>query len=479
MAMRDLFVLLLITLLLGFSTCAQGQQPPAPPPLEWLAFQQQILAYHPLALQADLQRDLAAAALLRAQGGFDAKAYADLSAKAFGGKNYYQYGEAGIKWPTWAGLEIKGVYHWASGEYLNPERKLPRPGQATLSVDWAVGQGLLFDERRATLRQAQIGLEQGEAERAAALNDLLLEAATAYWAWVVADNQVEVYADALVQAQRRLDGLRESVLQGDKAAIDTTETLLQVQTRLLDVQFAQLDRQNAAVLLATFYWQPNQQTTPPTMLAPAPTLLTSATDQMVFDAATLIAQALRQHPDLRLYAAKTRALEVERRLKHEKRKPLVDLSYYLLGNGWTFFPTATADGPALLANNAKWGVNVSYPLLNRKARGDWQATQVKLAQTNLAWQQKQQAIVAKVRQYANELDNFSRQLPLFRDFTANYRLLLDAEIEKFQQGESSIFLINTREQRWLDAQVKYLKLLGEYRKAEVSLRWAAGTLAGQ
>ncbi|MEO6038471.1 MAG: TolC family protein, partial [Saprospiraceae bacterium] len=118
------------------------------------------------------------------------------------------------------------------------------------------------------------------------------------------------------------------------------------------------------------------------------------------------------------------------------------------------------------------------PLLNRKARGDWQITAIKLAQTDQALRQKRQEIASKVRQYANDLDNFGRQLPLFRDFTANYRLLLDAEFEKFRQGESSVFLINAREQRWLEAQIKYLKLLSEYRKAEAGLQWAMGRLSG-
>ncbi len=47
--------------------------------------------------------------------------------------------------------------------------------------------------------------------------------------------------------------------------------------------------------------------------------------------------------------------------------------------------------------------------------------------------------------------------------------------EKFRQGESSIFLINTREQRWLDAQLKYLKLVATYKKTEMALNWAMGS----
>ncbi len=476
MKMRNLLFLMICGGWLAPSIFAQ--QSPTPPVLDWPAFRQQVLANHPLARQADLERDLAAAALLRARGGFDPKAYTDVTAKEFSSKNYYQYTEAGVKWATWAGLEIKGAYNWASGEYLNPERKIPKSGQAVLGLQWALGQGLLFDERRSALQQGQIGLLQGDAERSAALNDLLLAAAKAYWTWVAADNQVQIYSSALVQARVRLDGLRESVRQGDKPAIDTTESLLQVQTRLLDLNFAQLDVQNALISLQTYLWSSDQQATAPVLASAAPLLTsTSATDIPALAVEELVEQASRQHPELRLYDLKLRSLNVERRLKNEKRKPQFDVNYNLLGDSWNFFPTMTSEGPGLLANDIKWGLNFSYPLLNRKARGDWQVTAIKIAQTDQALLQKRRDVESKVRQYANELRNFGQQLPLYRDFTANYRLLLDAEIEKFNQGESSIFLINAREQRWLDAQIKYLKLVSEYRKAEAGLRWAAGTLA--
>jgi outer membrane protein TolC len=454
---------------------AKAQQPAAT--LDWPAFRQQVLANHPRARQADLRRDLAAADLLRAKGGFDPKAYAELSAKEFGDKNYYRYGEAGLKWPGWAGLELKGAYTWAGGEYLNPERRLPEAGQAVLGLEWALGQGLLFDDRRAALYQSRIGLEQGEAERSGLANDLLFEAAKTYWTWVAAENQVAVFAAALEQARLRLEGLRESFRQGDKAAIDTTEALIQVQTRLLDLNFAQLDRQQAGLSLNAFLWQTDQQPVAPDRVPAAPAL-TDIAGAPAFDVEALIQEARQRHPELRAYDAKIRSLEVERRLKNEKRKPELDLTYNLLGSGWTFFPTATAsDGVGLLANDIKWGVQFSYPILNRKARGDWQLTEIKLTQTEMALRQKRQEVEIKLRQYAGELANFERQLPLLRDFTANYKLLLDAEIEKFRQGESSVFLINAREQRWLDARLKYLKLLSEFRKAEAGLRWAAGTLA--
>lgn len=445
---------------------------------DWTTFRSQVLRQHPVARQADFLTEQGSAQLLRAKGGFDPKLYGDFDNKIFNDKNYFQYLEAGVKWPTWFGLELKGNFNTASGVYLNPESSLPDPGQVAAGFNWTLGQGLLVDERRAELRQSRIVLEQYEAERRAILNDLLLDAAKSYWEWAAAERSLRIYEEALRQAQIRYAGIVESCLQGDKPAIDTLEAYIQVQNRLLDVNFAKRDVQNAVLELAKYRWSrdgiPDTPTPPgqpePFESATYPPLMPDA-------AADLIQTALRRHPDLLQYDAKLRSLNVERRLKSEKRKPVLDLGYQLLGNGWQFFPTASSEGPAVLANDIKWSLTFSYPLLNRKARGDWQMTQIKIAQTDLAIQQKRLDIENKVRQYLNEMNTLADQAALYRDITANYRAMLDGENEKFRFGESSVFLINTREQRWLEAQIKYLKLLVLYRKAEAGLQWAVGQLA--
>lgn len=463
-----------ILLLLALAGRLPAQQPTY---WDWTAFRSQVLTRHPLARQADLLVEQAHAELLRARGGFDPKLYGDFDSKNFNDKNYFRYGEAGVKWPTWMGLELKGNYNQASGQFLNPQANLPTDGQFAAGLNWTLGQGLFIDDRRADLQQGRIGLEQRAAERSAALNDLLLDAAKAYWEWVAAENALSVFEEALRQAQIRYEGIRESFIQGDKPAIDTLEAFIQVQNRLLDVNFARVDLQNAELELSNFLWADDRPAGPNPPGDPEP-LIVGLYRPVEPDAAqTLLQTARMRHPALRLYDAKLRTLDVERRLKLEKRKPVLDLSYQLLGDGWQFFSTPGIEGPGVLANDIKWGVRFSYPILNRKARGDWQVTQIKIAQTDRAYAQKRLEIENKVQQYLNELNTLAGQVALYRDITNNYRALLDGENEKFLFGESSVFLINTREQRWIDAQIKYLKLQAAYRKTEAGLQWGAGALA--
>ncbi|MBK6930829.1 MAG: TolC family protein [Saprospirales bacterium] len=89
--------------------------------------------------------------------------------------------------------------------FLNPESKIPKNGQIAAGFNWTLGQGLFFDDRRAGLEHGRIGLLKAAAERNAVVNDLLLDAAKAYWNWVLADYQIRIFQDACA---RRKSGMK-------------------------------------------------------------------------------------------------------------------------------------------------------------------------------------------------------------------------------------------------------------------------------
>jgi hypothetical protein len=103
-----------------------------------------------------------------------------------------------------------------------------------------------------------------------------------------------------------------------------------------------------------------------------------------------------------------------------------------------------------------------------------QLAQLKIAQTELELRQKRQDIEAKFRQYANEVETLQGQASLFKEMADNYRKLLDAELERFAIGESSVFFGQHPRTTMARRTGKYLKLLAEQRKAEAGLLWAAG-----
>jgi outer membrane protein TolC len=52
--------------------------------------------------------------------------------------------------------------------------------------------------------------------------------------------------------------------------------------------------------------------------------------------------------------------------------------------------------------------------------------------------------------------------------------LLQGEKRKFEEGESSLFLVNSRETSLITAEIKLISLLGKYQKAKAGLLMAIG-----
>ncbi len=432
-------------------------------------FLQQVRTNHPFAKQATLLEPQANAALLAARGGFDPKVYGDWEHKSFDGKNYYNLAEGGVKLPTWYGIEGKLGYNYASGVYLNPESKLPADGQAMLGASMTLLQGLVIDERRAGLYQARILQRANVAEQRQILNDLLLDVTKAYWDWALANAWVQTYREAVRNAEIRLEGIRESWRQGDRPAIDTLESLIQVQDRQLELNAAKVFFQNATLALQNFTWENGEAVPVDTSLRPVlPAVALLAVDVFQGAADTLAAQ----HPQVQGYRFKLEGLEVERRLKREALKPRLDVSYNLLGDGFDLTPSNSD----FFLQNYKWGVQAGFPLFFRKERGGLQLAELKILDTNYQLTQKQQEIRNKIKAYQNELANLRQQIQLANDMRDNYARLLAGENEKFLLGESSIFLVNSRENKLIEAELKLAKLQVEAQKVAAGLRWAAGLL---
>jgi outer membrane protein TolC len=424
---------------------------------------------HPLSKQANLYVREAQASLLSARGGFDPKLYGDYEQKHFNKKNYFAFGEYGVKVPTWYGIELKGAYSTAQGNFIDPSDALPANGQAIFGVSFPLLQGLLMDDRRANLFKAQQAQGLNTMERNALLNNLAFEATTQYWKWAFAYQQKEVFRQALVVAQQRFRLIRTAYELGDRMAMDTLESATQVQDRELQYNETLIEYQEASLKLANFLW--NNQQKPQTLFENQNPEFPSDLSPLSMSTAErdlLIGNLLTTHPLLRTYEYKLSQLDIDRRLKREKLKPKLNLNYNFLGNGFQI--------NNVFADNYKWGVQFSSSSLFRMERGDMQLNAIKVENTKLLRDQKTLELQNKLQLAFQETENLQAQIRIYTEGVANFQKLLNLEIRRFELGESSFFLINSRESKYLEAQVKLAKLRASYLIAQASIDWAAGRL---
>ena len=436
------------------------------------AFVRLVLEHHPMARQAALRNEMGEAAVRSARGGFDPVASASYDAKDFDEKNYYSLVQAGLKLPTWYGIDLLAGVEQGEGEFLNPQLTTPSDGLLKAGVKASLGQGLFIDERRAALRKAQAYQRATEGERRMLLNALLLQALSDHTDWVAAHAALRVSDDAVSLAQIRLDAVRGSWRGGDRPAIDTLEAYLQFQDRLMRQQQAQLNVRNAALRLSNHLWDAAQR---PLELQegvrPDARDLISSSSFLLPD--TLLTTAVDGHPLLLQSLARIDQLEVDRRLRSEYLKPSLDVRYQWLGNAGVAGPD---DGARLSGNGQLVGVGFSMPLLLRRERGELAMARLRLSDAGLAVDRDRLVIRNRIRERANDIGVLRQQADLGASMVQNNERLLNGENQRFAAGESSLFLVNAREVPLIDARIRQVELEARLRKAFFALDHEAGTL---
>ena len=432
-----------------------------------------IHRHHPVARQAELLPQQARQEVRMARGALDPHLNSYFDQKEFKSQEYYSRWNSLVKIPLWFGADLKMGYEQNSGQYLDPENRTPANGQTYAGISLPLGQGWLIDQRRATIRQAQALTQAAEAEKIKMLNKLLLEAAKDYWEWAFAYQRLLLYTQAYDLALVRYKGVLERAAQGDLAAIDTVEARIEVTNRQLLQQQAHTDYQNGRLLLSNYLWQDGQT---PVELVPAATpLLPDALHRPVTPDSLqqLVLFARRQHPELLKLQAKARQLTVERRLAADKFKPKLMVDYNFLRSDF-IFPVESFSGNNF-SNNYKLGLSFQYPLLLRAERGKFQLAKLKLADNALALQQTAREVETSLHIAYNELSLLESQIQTQEQLARQAETLRNGEQTRFENGESSLFLINTREMNLVNYRLKLWELKIKYAKTHATLYWAAGT----
>ena len=79
---------------------------------------------------------------------------------------------------------------------------VPEEGLYSAGVSVSLAQGLIMNERMATLKKAKFFQEQTKAERELLVNQLLYDASIAYFKWLQAYNEEQIYINFLNNARQ-------------------------------------------------------------------------------------------------------------------------------------------------------------------------------------------------------------------------------------------------------------------------------------
>jgi cobalt-zinc-cadmium efflux system outer membrane protein len=412
-------------------------------------------------LQAARQkRAIAAAKLLAAEGAFDTKWKAKGEGVPLG---YYQQGNMDVfleqPTPFW-GMTVLSGYRLGLGNFAvyDGKKATNALGELRAGLVLPLLRDRDIDERRAKIGQAELDLVAADLDIRAKELKFAADALKSYWSWVAAGVSMQLIDQQLQLALTRNAGIVRSVQLGELAPIELQEN----QRAILNRQAKQLEGmrklQETQIQLSLYVrqedglpWRPSSEALPPQF----PELPSPPPWQE-----TLLDTAYRHRPELLALDVQWEQLDLALRLAKNQLNPALDLRFDAsqdLGAG------EKSREPFELSVGLQW----DFPLQLRKAQGnldELQAVQLQLA-AEIRFQREQ--IKAELQDRHSAYQMAWERLATLRREVEVARQLEAAERQSFHLGNSSLLVVNLREQNTLDASLRELEAMAEAHKS----RW--------
>ena len=419
--------------------------------------------YHPIVKQAHLIINSSEAKLLKKRGAFDPKIEVDFDEKIFKGNTYYKKLNGAFKIPTWYGIEFKANYEKNEGLYLNQENKIPLDGLYNAGISIALAKGFLINKRMTALKQAKFFLNQAKEDQQILVNTVLYDASLSYFNWLKTYKEKRVYISFVNNAKIRFKGTKRAFQEGDKPAIDTLEAEITLNSRRLNLEKANIKLIKSRLELSNYLWL-NENTPIELKENIIPDLKTVTVINKTFNIALFNDENfdIENHPKIKSLGFNIKSLDVNRRLKLNNLLPRIDFQY-------NFLSANKEQINSFNITNYKAGLNFSIPLFIRKERGELKLAKIKLQDKELENDATKVVIKNKINAIQQELASYILQNNFTLKIVRDYGLLLQAEERKFFLGESSLFLVNYREEKYIDSKLKAINLENSFVKAKASL----------
>lgn len=394
-----------------------------------------------------------------------------------------------------------------------------KTSRLTLSLTQPLVRNRKLDRERAEIRIRRKQINISETDFELRVIDVLTRAESAYWDLVAAREDAQVKKEAVEWAREQLARNRRMIASGMLAPVELAASEAELERRL-DTWYASVgtitDVENVLKgLLAgdrtDAMW--NEEIVPTDSRRPEPKPLESLS--------ALVTQAVEQRPELRQLSLRMDTNDVQKKLSADQTRPQVNLvaSYSNSGLGGTL---QTKDNPITASNallydrlnqlsslaglpvlpSASFGTLPDYLIggygtaLSNVFGGRYQSVQVGLsfdltlrnrtAQANLSQTliaekrlkleraRGEQVIEAQVRGALQAMETARQRIRAAEASQKAAQEKLDSENRMFQTGESTNFLVLTRQNEYADSSLRAVAAHLGFNKAVARLEQALG-----
>ena len=440
-----LVVTLLVSIFLGSQPIIMASSP-----INEIDVYNSIMAHYPSIQAALAEVESNKGAYIFQQGVFDTQINASLSDRTNGHYDGQTQSVTLEKRLPLLQTSIYGGYRRSDGSFPSYEDEYITndDGELLAGLQFSLLKNRRTDADRTAIKNALLRIDQATNKVQLIQLKTLNKGLKTYWKWVYYGHVLALYDELYELAEMRNRGIEARVKSGNAPSILLNES----QLVLLNRKKQRLEAKNnllvANLELALFIRDKNgipitiQDTRAP-IRWPHPTTLTKTP---VEDAVIITLK----NPVLNNLKADYEQEENNLQLATNQLLPKLDVTLEVsddIDNG-----SQTRD-----ETETKTKLSFEVPLEMRKARGKRQKTQQKLD----AIKNKIQLATEQLKnEHAIYINSFKIQIAIYKNLQEQARLaktLLDAETKQFRAGNSDLFLLNSRENARISAELKSLK----------------------
>jgi len=436
--------------------------------LSYEIYLKNVLEHNPISKKAENIKQYGELQYKAAKGNFDPSISGTYDNKYFNNSNYYSVLSSGVKIPLFTAQNLKFGYEYGVGSNVNPEQYTSSYGLPYVGIEVGLLQGLMIDSRRAEVMKSKEYVEYYSAEKNVQLNGLLFESSMKYFDWLFSMKQVSLNNYFLNLARQRLIGIEALASIGERAAVDTIEAAIFYQSRLLDLQSSEIESSKQNNDLASFNWQSNGASLA-TSYKPLDSL-DGYFEKLKSGLVPILYQDSLSNPIIVKYNSLQSILEIDNKIKREMIKPKLNVNYNLLSYN------SNSYSPVYSQNNYKWGVDLSFPLLLRKSRNEFKMAKLNSQNNSFELANKSNELDFKLNALKQNIGLLAEQLQNAERSVKYSKQLVEAEKLKFTNGESSLFILNARESKWLESELKLSEYKLKFIKTALNIIYLKGNL---
>lgn len=428
---------------------------------------------HPVIKMAVISNKISDSELMSAQGAFDLK----LSTSAYYNRynssselaipQYVNMYSTELELLTRYGLLIKSGYNLNDGDIKTPLSPTGSDGEYFVAINAPLLRGAKLNAFSVQESLSKYNVEKTYNNYRLVALELLLKTVDSYWKWVAAKNKLNIEKKLLELSEFRLQAISNRVKNGDIPAIDIIEVNQEIQTRKSRVIKSERYFQKVSYELSWFLWDEKSESTLSALACDSNDFNLKIISQEDYDIDKAKILAIKNRPEIKNLEISNNIINLEKDFAANDLLPKLDI---VLRTGKQT-GNDRIDGTVM-----KGGVEFELPIQRREAKGRVLKNNLEIDKINFEQRNLIQQIFLQVEDAMSAINMSIKNLQAIVEEVEFAEKMENGENKKFKLGDSTLFVVNSRERATAEAKIKLINSLYEYYLALGYLKAVTGEL---